>query len=282
MNAHALAAKNFGAALRRQKSGNYLIGSIPSTSGLKAAPSLHAHDSDATVTQSTPSSFTSIATANQPVTDKIAHGFGTLYDAYFTSSVQDGRVKLLEIGLGCDMTYGPGASSKIWPALFPKGQIWLADVDGDCVKRYWNARMPWQYVTGDQSKETVLNVWLNKMGDNFDFIIDDGAHTNAAIWTSFQFLFYNALKPGGVYFIEDLHVNKADPWYGGGVHYGLSVIDILQDWMQQLVLRSFQPTYDAMNATTRSNLGLAYKTELPQEVHRIDCVQDMCAITKRL
>jgi hypothetical protein len=38
----------------------------------------------------------------------------------------------------------------------------------------------------------------------FDFILDDGAHVNHMIKNSFEYLFYNRLKSGGVYIIEDL------------------------------------------------------------------------------
>ena len=239
--------------------------------------SRHAHDG-----VSPHATFTSIATSRTPVTDKIRHGYGDVYDAYLTPALQASSIKLLEIGLGCDMGYGPGASSKIWPLLFPHADIWLADADEACVKRYWNQHLGWRYVVGDQSNRTVLASWLNTTGNTpFDIIIDDGGHRNRQIWASFDYLFTHALSPGGLYFIEDLHVNKAEPWYDGGVHHSLAMVDILQDWVQQLVLRSYQYAYDGLNATTRGALGLAYKTRLPDGVARIDCVQDMCVVSKK-
>jgi hypothetical protein len=41
--------------------------------------------------------------------------------------------KILEIGLGCDMAYGPGASAKVWRELFPDAVVWFAEFNEECV-----------------------------------------------------------------------------------------------------------------------------------------------------
>jgi hypothetical protein len=127
-----------------------------------------------------------IAKSHVPVTDKVVKGFGRFYDVYFSQDVVAKPVKLLEIGLGCDMSYGPGASSKTWPQLFLQGEIWLAEVNKECVQKYWNPAMRWRYVWGDQGDTATVEGWLATMGGNFDYIIDDGGHTNQQIWNTFQ------------------------------------------------------------------------------------------------
>jgi len=99
--------------------------------------------------------FHDIATSLDPVTDKVtAHGYEAIYDIFLM--LTDEKIKLLEIGLGCDMGYGPGASAKIWPRLFPTGEIWFAELDQDCVKRYWHPSDRWHYVIGNQGDEKIV------------------------------------------------------------------------------------------------------------------------------
>jgi hypothetical protein len=49
--------------------------------------------------------FSTIARSNEQVTDKIAHGYGLIYDSYFTKVTWKMPIKILEIGLGCDMVW---------------------------------------------------------------------------------------------------------------------------------------------------------------------------------
>ncbi|KAG7674290.1 hypothetical protein Ndes2526B_g03933 [Nannochloris sp. 'desiccata'] len=221
-------------------------------------------------------SFSSVANSFNPVTDKIAHGYGLIYDHYFLET-KDRPMKLLEIGLGCGMSYGPGASSLVWPELFPNGKIWFAEYEESCIKNYWNETSRFNYVVGDQSDRGVLEEWVAKTGGNFDYIIDDGGHTNPQIWNSFDVLFNTALKPEGVYFIEDLNVGRFDPWYADGLptNNGSVVLDVLLDWADQLVTLSMRDT-SFYEKVEKENAF-----PLPPSIARIDCIQDMCAVTKR-
>lgn len=217
--------------------------------------------------------WSSIARATVPVTDKLTdHGYDILYDRYFSKAEAGSVLKFLEIGLGCDMGYGPGASAKIWPRLFPNAQVWFAEYNRACVEQYVSKNnVSWKYVTGDQKNRTTLSMWTATTRGSFDIIIDDGGHTNNQIWNTFQELFFNALKPGGVYFIEDLQVNRHSDWYDGGVQgkHGDTVVDIISEWVNQLLL-----------LRGRRDIKKLYNHTLPLEIARIDCVRDMCAITK--
>ena len=66
-------------------------------------------------------------------------------------------------------------------------------------------------LTGDQGNASTLNRWLEESGGAFDAILDDGAHTNRLIKASFDVL-WPALRPGGVYFLEDLHIGRHARW----------------------------------------------------------------------
>jgi hypothetical protein len=54
--------------------------------------------------------------ARKSGTDKVtAHHYEHLYSKYFEMSGKRFLpLKILEIGLGCDMGYGPGASASVW------------------------------------------------------------------------------------------------------------------------------------------------------------------------
>jgi hypothetical protein len=211
-------------------------------------------------------SFSHTAANSKPSTDKVAvHSFGRLYDAYFSREVAHSEVKLLEIGLGCGLPSGPGASALIWPKVFPNGEFWFADIDKQCVEEYWNSNMPWRYVIGDQADQDAVHAWVKITGGKFDFIIDDGGHTNIQIWNAFQVLFYQALKPGGTYFVESMHVGRHPRYHAGGIpsSNGSALIDVFMEWADQLATG-----------------GRKYVTKLPPEVSRVDCIKEMCAITK--
>jgi hypothetical protein len=217
-------------------------------------------------------SFSAIAELSSPKTDKVAHGYARIYDEYFKKELLKTKIRLFEIGVGC----GVGASTRVWPAVFPKSDIWMAELQESCVKPFWTTSSKWNYVLGDQGDVRVLQQWVNATSGNFDFIIDDGSHRNAHIWTSFQYLFKYGLKAGGVYFIEDLHVGRVatgENWFAGGVNNdGISMIEIISEWVDQLV------TSSARNIETHPR---SFRYMLPEDVARIDCIQDMCAITKQ-
>lgn len=93
----------------------------------------------------------------------------------------------------------------------------FAEYEEACINEYWKQHKPtWRYVTGDQANQATLEKWLETTKGGFDVILDDGGHTNPQIWNSFQFLFYKALKPGGIYFIEDIHVGRTGAWVSSG------------------------------------------------------------------
>eukprot|EP00979_Chaetoceros_neogracilis_P014711 scaffold4826_cov274-Chaetoceros_neogracile.AAC.40 len=99
-----------------------------------------------------------------------------------------------EIGLGCDMLYGPGASVKLWKEFLPE-----ADLKEQGQLEGLNI------LVGDQGNPEVLDELIEKSGGDFDVIIDDGGHTNCQIWTSLEKL-WPTIKRGGSYFIEDMQV----------------------------------------------------------------------------
>ena len=156
-------------------------------------------------------SFDDIVRSLPIQTDKISpHDYGPFYTRHlhqFRTSAQP--LRILEIGLGCGMRYGPGASVPLWlhPDLFPRAKVELHifEYNRDCGLQ-WKASHP-EYASvvlhfGDQSSSADLHEML-KLSGQFDFIVDDGGHTMVQQQVSLLYLFAHGLKKGGVYFLED-------------------------------------------------------------------------------
>ena len=93
-------------------------------------------------------------------------------------------------------------------------------------------------LVGDQANITTLSEWIVKSQvakKKFDIIVDDGGHGNTQIFNSFQSLFPSALAPGGLYFIEDLHVGRETDWKDA-TNQGIIMIDVIKDYIEQLVM----------------------------------------------
>jgi len=209
--------------------------------------------------------FQESATSLQPTSDKFTtHSYQTMYGVFLgPMSSNAENVKVLEIGLGCDMVYGPGASVEVWKQALPKAELWEAEFNADCVKqsKEKGQLVDVNAVTGDQGDKATVQEWIKTSGGNFDVIIDDGGHKNTQIKTSFDEL-WPTLKPGGVYFIEDLQVGRTvmyDDTRGKAV-----MADVIHAWTEQLL------TEGASDATF----------PLPAGVSFIMCQREACAIGK--
>lgn len=116
-----------------------------------------------------------------------------IYDLYFRE-MRENPVSLCEIGV-----YN-GASLRTWKQYFQNGNIFGIDIDPRC-KAYEEDRI--RIAIGSQDDNKFL---LECFTDQplFDIIIDDGSHINSLTLASFEYLFNNRLKNGGIYIIEDL------------------------------------------------------------------------------
>eukprot|EP00607_Mallomonas_marina_P000186 CAMPEP_0182427976 /NCGR_PEP_ID=MMETSP1167-20130531/20929_1 /TAXON_ID=2988 /ORGANISM="Mallomonas Sp, Strain CCMP3275" /LENGTH=156 /DNA_ID=CAMNT_0024610587 /DNA_START=206 /DNA_END=673 /DNA_ORIENTATION=- len=123
------------------------------------------------------------------------------------------RVKMLEVGLGCGMPYGPGESIPVWQYIFGGSdtlELWVTDIDKNCIEdmRKQGKLEGVHTLVGDQNEEEDMMRWATESGGNFSVIIDDGGHKTHFIMNTFNALWNHALAPGGLYFIEDLFVQR--------------------------------------------------------------------------
>ena len=139
-------------------------------------------------------------------TDKSSlwHNYTKLYAKLF-ASFKNNKIKFLEIGIS------EGNSVELWERYFPKAEMHFIDISSAAIK-YQPVRAQYHFL--DQSNSIELKSFIDKVGGDFDVIIDDGGHTMDQQKVSFNVLF-PYVKSGGMYIIEDLSTSY---WasYGGG------------------------------------------------------------------
>jgi hypothetical protein len=157
--------------------------------------------------------------------DKIyTHGYHRHYPSFFSSQNLDrnSTFRMIEIG------FGQGSSVTLWENLFPKADIIWIDYSSDpgdrvhCVpgsKARCQAGTRSRFYFGSQSNISFLRSVIEEECGTLpclDLIIDDGGHGYQQQLTSFSVLFSQALKPGGIYFIEDIETS----YWTHGEQYG--------------------------------------------------------------
>ncbi|KAI7846177.1 hypothetical protein COHA_000347 [Chlorella ohadii] len=235
-----------------------------------------------------------ITTARDPVffeyaartpTDKVgAHAYHYLYNRYLPHArLHD--LNILEIGLGCNMEYGAGASLKIWRALLPCANISFIDYDAACAEKYktqieseGGGRL---YIGSQDDPKLLAQIVADaQAAGGFDMIVDDGSHRVNHIFASLSAL-WPVLKPGGVYIMEDLD----EHWF------------VPETWAMYetgppatLPIPLFQRLIHSINCLTKDTFAYSkdYKAwcrkeqanSIFKDVINVDCMPEACALVK--
>ena len=144
-----------------------------------------------------------------------AMNYTDVYEAYLTP-YRNSPITILEIGLGvqgetwkANIVHGRnegGASLKMWYDYLPNASIYGIDVN-PCPNLN-NDRIT--TFVADQSDIQQLESFIQATNNTeFDVIIDDGSHRPDHQQISLEF-FFQKLKNGGIYFIEDLASNGTE------------------------------------------------------------------------
>ncbi|KAL7539499.1 hypothetical protein ACHAXR_009341, partial [Thalassiosira sp. AJA248-18] len=210
--------------------------------------------------------FRDAAKSLKPTTDKVtSHQYHIMYGQFLIPYYRrKPQMKMLEIGLGCGMSYGPGASVALWKHIFPSADLWEAEFNAKCVeKASAEGKLDgFNVLVGDQMDIGTLDSWIKESGGGaFDVVIDDGGHQNCQIWTSFQKL-WPRLLPGGLYFIEDLFISRiqaprSSPICGADAN----VPDIMKQTIDEIIHRN--------------------ETGIIDDVKFVFCQRDACVVGKR-
>ena len=207
------------------------------------------------------------------VTDKWS-AYLPVYDEVF-APFRAKPVRLLEIGVQ------NGGSLEVHSKYFSHHEAIVGcDIHRLCAGlTYINPRI--KVVVGDCKAETT-HAQILDASDSFDLIIDDGSHRSDDIIQTFL-MYFPALKPGGVYAVEDLHGSYWRSFDGGLFHPRSSLsffkllIDVInaEHWgieasPRDLIDRDF-PHYSALTA------ALDWTAIASVSFHNSMCIVRACA-----
>ena len=195
------------------------------------------------------------------------HSYYIAYSRYLTP-LRHQPIKFLEVGLGCNMHLGPGMSLSLWQSFFTHQsfELWMAEYNKECAQK-WAHKVKTPILVGDQADFKILQKWQRISGGNFDVIIEDGGHSHLQMLNSFSYLFVHALKPGGVYFMEDIICSRQ---LGMGYQDGPDApIDKVTEWVDSLVMSEDPALPRAVRNLTQI-----------KHIESIDCYKGMCAFRK--
>lgn len=151
------------------------------------------------------------------------HGYLDHYQCMLADRAQ-GPMKLLEIGVQ------HGYSLKTWEECLPQAQIFGVDYKFHCEQKdFARAKL----IDGDASKMDIVAKIAATAGTDFDMIIDDASHQSSEMRKLFD-LYFDMVKPGGFYVIEDLACGY-EPYYGGDEKgTGKSIVAMLKDLIDDI------------------------------------------------
>ena len=139
----------------------------------------------------------------------IPHTYDTIYYDLFNHCKKNIRLvfecgigttnKKFAANMGANAT--PGASLRAWRDFFINATIYGADIDKEVL---FNEKRIKTYEMDQLNPNSIKNMWKLINKKNFDIIIDDGMHSHQSSLIMFSNCFYN-LRPGGIYFIEDVN-----------------------------------------------------------------------------
>jgi hypothetical protein len=127
------------------------------------------------------------------------HNYTPVYEKYF-ESYRDQHIKFVEIGIDF------GQSLKAWDEYFVNGKLFMLDINNFS---HWNTNKITCIQANQSSKQDMINAG-NLIGNEIDFLIDDGGHCMNHHQITFAEIFPK-MKDGGLYFIEDTHTCNWDP-----------------------------------------------------------------------
>jgi hypothetical protein len=136
------------------------------------------------------------------------HQYGRLYAELFRP-FRYRPIKFLEIGIGGYREDIGGRSLLAWQAYFPFATIVACDIE----PREFLSSARTRIFQLDQSSRAALTALREKEGP-FDIILDDGSHQSTHQLLTFAELF-EAVRPGGLYIIEDVGTSYLDREVGG-------------------------------------------------------------------
>eukprot|EP00240_Pyramimonas_obovata_P005643 CAMPEP_0118921980 /NCGR_PEP_ID=MMETSP1169-20130426/1074_1 /TAXON_ID=36882 /ORGANISM="Pyramimonas obovata, Strain CCMP722" /LENGTH=339 /DNA_ID=CAMNT_0006862787 /DNA_START=149 /DNA_END=1165 /DNA_ORIENTATION=- len=166
-------------------------------------------------------------------------GYHRFYETFF-EQYRSRPLRMLEIGLDS------GAGTLMWKEYFPCVELFGIDSNTN-TSGSMKAKTVARVFQGDQSNATFLKEFVKQSGGNFDIIVDDGGHSFLQQIVSYQVLFETALRPGGIYAIEDIESS----FWDGGRMYGVKMLGGLDN--PSTTYSKFKKVADVVNRKFHDN-----------------------------
>ena len=165
-------------------------------------------------------------------TDKASdgHNYTKVYQQYL-EPLRSRPLLIFELGVGGYQHPDRGGESlKLWYNYFPHAQI----IGIDCYEKTGLTNDRVEIVKGSQDDAALMAKLVSQYGQP-DLIVDDASHLTDLTVKSFEILF-PMLKPGGLYFCEDVHTSFWLEYHGhpdpaAGV---ATTVKFFQDMVPQL------------------------------------------------
>lgn len=145
-------------------------------------------------------------------TDKATnhHKYTPIYERYL-GHLRTAPLRILELGVGGDEHPDRGGQSlRMWRDYFPNALVVGVDLH---EKRLTDLGPRIKIYRAAQTDPDALAA-IDDADGPFDVIVDDASHHNALTPQTFRILF-PLLKPGGLYFVEDVHTSYWREHFGG-------------------------------------------------------------------
>ncbi len=140
---------------------------------------------------------------------------------------------MLEIGVH------QGGSLKFWRELYgTELDLYGLDIKEECGAF---APIPADKIFIGSQTDTKLLDAIEQAHGPFDLIIDDGSHQNPHMWATFNHMF-KALRPGGIYIVEDMFTSYWER-YGGGLRRPEGFVERCKSYVDTIYARFMGPTY---------------------------------------
>ncbi|KAI1841621.1 hypothetical protein JX266_012174 [Neoarthrinium moseri] len=199
-------------------------------------------------------------------TDKVKErNYWFLYDKYLPP-IRNQRVKMLEIGLGCDMADGPGASYYTWLEYFSHVELYYIESDAECARKWAAKTTGAKIYVGGLADKSFLHTFIDETGGEFDLVIDGGGHRMSQQMTLLEML-WKIIKPGGMYFVEDLETSYVDRLGGDQSGGKDSKIKTMAKYIYELMDDMFQAD--------------GAKHTIGMHMRGIECQRQICVFVKK-
>jgi hypothetical protein len=145
--------------------------------------------------------------------------------------------------------------------------LFYIEYNAACAEKWKGKTEHATIYAGDQADEVFLEKFIAETTANglFDIIVDDGGHSMEQQNISLKHL-WRTIKPGGYYFIEDLHTSYLAGWHGDPT---------ASDPTKPTMMKDIYGMIDDIMVDGK-------KHPISAEIRSIECMRQICLLIKKM